>query len=332
VSAVVLAPGLLTTVQDLGRPGYQALGVPVSGAMDPAALRLANLLVGNEDSAAGLEITLAGPTLRLRTDCLLAIAGAELIASAEGTELPPHRPFRLPAGAELTCGSTRGGCRAYVAFAGGVAVPEVLGSRSTYTRAGLGGVEGRALRAGDVVPIGEPGALSRSIALALLRQGAGVQIGRIALALRPPSLDGSPPVVRLLPGPHRPRLTADSVGRLYREPFRLSSRSDRMAYRLEGSPLRLDHSAEILSAGVAWGTVQLPPDGNPLILMADRQTTGGYPRIGEVATVDLPLLAQLRPGELVRFRPCSIAEAQSLLSRAERELRRLASVLRIMHV
>jgi antagonist of KipI len=331
VSVAVLAPGLFTTVQDLGRPGYQAFGVPVSGAMDPAALRVANLLVGNDEGAAALEITLAGPTLRLQGDCLLALAGAELPASSGGTAIPALRAFRLPAGADLTCGSMPRGCRAYLAFAGGLAVPGVLGSRSTYTRARLGGVSGRALRAGDVLPTGEAGTLSRRIAATLHRPGAGVQIARVGPVTRATSPGGSPPVVRLIPGAHQPSLAAESLARLWAEPFRVSGRSDRMAYRLEGAGLKLEHPVEVLSEGVAWGTMQLPPDGDPLILMADRQTTGGYPRIAEAAAVDLPLLAQLRPGDLVRFRPCSVAEAQSLLAAAERELRQLASALRILH-
>lgn len=326
MSLRVREAGLLTTVQDLGRPGYQGEGVPVGGAMDPFALRVANLLVGNDPGAAGLEITLAGPTLTCERDLLLAITGAPLGAALDGAEVPPWRPVVARAGATLRFGGGASGCRAYLAVAGGIDVPVVLGSRSTLLGAGMGGVEGRALRAGDHLACATPTAAGGTILEELLR-GPGPWIARWGAgpSLRPAY--SARPVVRLIGGEHEPALTDEARRALYGADFRLSPRSDRMGCRLEGPALALAEPVEPLSEAVTFGTVQLPPDGQPIVLMADRQTTGGYPRIGEVATVDLPLLAQLRPGDRVVFQPCSVAAAQSLLLARERDLARFALAL-----
>lgn len=328
----VVEPGLLTTVQDLGRHGHQREGVPPGGAMDPAALRIANVLVGNEEGEAGLEITLLGPTLRFEEEALVAIGGAELGAVVAGVALPPWRPALVPAGATLAFGEARLGCRAYLAVAGGIAVPPVLGSRGTFLRAGLGGVEGRALRRGDVLPVGEPSRLGRRIADGLRRgpEGGVVVAGWGAgPSLRPAYAER--PVVRLLPGGHAHLLTPPSRRALYGAEFRVSPRSDRAGYRLEGPRLATSAPLDLLSAGVAFGTVQLPPDGEPIVLMADRQTVGGYPRIGEVAGVDLPLLAQLKPGDRLLFRPCSLQDAQALYREREREMGQARLAIDLRH-
>lgn len=318
MSLLVREPGLLTTVQDLGRTGHQREGVPVGGAMDPFALRVANLLVGNEPGAAGLEITLAGPALRLEAGALVALAGADLGATLDGAPLPPWRPAWAPEGATLSFGTAAGGCRAWLAVAGGIEVPPVLGSRSTFVRAALGGVEGRALRAGDALPVGRPTALGERIARSLRRDARRIAGWGAGPSLLPAY--SHRPVVRLLPGEHADALAPASRRALTGEEFRVSPRSDRTGYRLEGPRLELSAPLEPLSEAVVFGTVQLPPDGAPIVLMADRQTTGGYPRVGEVATVDVPLLARLRPGDRLRFRPCSLAEAQALYLARERDL------------
>jgi antagonist of KipI len=330
MSIRVLAPGLLTTVQDLGRHGHQREGVPVGGAMDGFALRVANLLVGNEEGAAALEITLAGPTLRFEEETLVALGGADLGAAAGGVEIPAWRAARLPAGTTLSFGRAASGCRGYLAVGGGVAVPEVLGSRSTFVRARLGGVEGRALRAGDLLPRGKPSALSERIAAAL-PAGAMISIAPWGAgpSLRPGYSDHA--VVRLLPGAHEHALTGEAREALFHTEFEVSPRSDRTGYRLEGPRLLLAPAPAPLSEGVAFGTVQLPPDGAPIVLMADRQTTGGYPRIGEVASVDLPLLAQLRPGDRLRFRPCTLAEAQTRDLERESGIASLRQAISLQH-
>jgi antagonist of KipI len=322
VSVRALSAGLLTTVQDLGRPGHQREGVPVGGAMDPLALRIANLLVGNGEGDAALEVTLSGPTLRFEAPTLLALAGADLGAALDGVPLPPWRPALALAGSTLRWQRPASGCRTYLALAGGIAVPPVLGSRSTLLAAALGGVEGRALHADDLLPLGPPSALSERIAARLRERGEGPIVAHWGAgpSLRPAYSDR--PEVGLLPGAHAPLLHPESARALHETEFRVSARADRTGYRLEGPPLRLEHPVELLSEPVTFGTVQLPSDGAPIVLMADRRTIGGYPRIGEVATADLPLLAQLRPGDRLRFRPTSLDEARSRLAARERDLRR----------
>ncbi len=322
----IVTPGLFTTVQDLGRVGHQRDGVPAGGAMDRLALRVGNLLVGNDDGDAALETTLLGPAIAFDEETLIAVTGADSGVTIDGQPLPPYHPALLPAGATLHCNREIRGCRSYVAIAGGVDVPTVFGSRSTYVRASFGGCSGRALRAGDVLPLGEPGALSQRIARSLRAEGNALRVATwsAARALRARLADRA--VVRLIPGAHLERLDADSRARLFEAEFRVSASSDRMGDRLDGVELALREPLELLSEAVAFGTVQLPPDGHPIILMADRQTTGGYPRLGEVASVDLPVVAQARPGDVLRFRAISLEEAQhaDLLRDAELSQARVA--------
>ena len=327
MNIAVLEPGLLTTVQDLGRRGHERDGVPGGGAMDAFALRAANLLVGNGEGEAGLEITLGGPTLRFERAALIALGGAELRAEADGAEIPAWHAARVPAGTVLSFRGPGSGCRAYLAIAGGIDLPRVLGSRSTFLRAGIGGLEGRALRRGDTLPLGAPSPLAERIAAAIEPGAGGATVAHtgVGVALRPDYAER--PTVALMPGAHTDALSPGSRVRLFGSGLRVSPESDRMGYRLEGAVLELRAPMEILSEPVAFGTVQLPPDGRPIVLMADRQTTGGYPRIGEVATVDLPLLAQLKPGDSLCFRPCSVDEAQARLLARERGFARLRQAI-----
>ena len=329
----VLHPGQLATIQDGGRRGHQQEGIPVSGAMDEVALRVGNLLVGNDEGAAALETTLVGPTLRFDEQVLIALAGADLAMSADGVPLPLWRPISIQGGTTLSAASAMRGCRGYIAIAGGIDVPEALGSRSTYVRAALGGLEGRAMRRGDVLAIGNVSELSRRITADVVASRGG---GRVAIArwsaspaLLPSYTLAAP--IRVLEGAHALLLTPDSVQRLWSAEFRVGPQSDRMGYRLEGSALELTTPTELLSEGVAFGTVQLPPGGNPIVLMAARQTTGGYPRIGEVASVDLPLRAQLKPGDRLRFRPISLDEAQRLYLAREDNMRQARAVIALHH-
>lgn len=322
----IVTPGLFTTVQDLGRVGYQREGVPAGGAMDRLALRVGNLLVGNDEGDAALETTLLGPAIGFDEETLIAVTGADSGVTVDGHPVAPYHPALVRAGATLHCSREIRGCRTYVAIAGGVDVPPVFGSRSTYVRAGFGGCDGRALRAGDVLPLGEPGALSQRIARSLRADGQTLRVAAwsAARALRARRADRA--VVRLIPGAHLERLDADSRARLFEAEFRVSASSDRMGYRLDGVELALREPLELLSEAVVFGTMQLPPDGHPIILMADRQTTGGYPRLGEVASVDLPVVAQARPGDVLRFRAISLEEAQHayLLRHAELAQARVA--------
>lgn len=359
MSLRVLKPGLLTTVQDLGRHGYQKDGVVVGGAMDARALRTANLLVGNEENAAGLEMTLVGASFVFEKEALVALTGGDLAPIADGVPLPMGRPVYLPEGSVLEVKAARSGCRAYLAVAGGLEVPEVLGSRSTYVRGGFGGHEGRALQAGDRLDWGAPSEAARrrmdelrgklikeSVeAKEWSRAGGEMPFSSVSWFVRsyevcghwenlesPPSkvtttrptMSAMPsvPVIRVLRGSEFELFDTASRDHFFNVPFRVTPQSDRMGYRLEagdGERLKLSRPLEMISEAVAMGTVQVPSEGNPIVLMADRQTTGGYPRVAQVISVDLPLLAQVKPGDEVRFQEIELAEAQALFLQREAE-------------
>ena len=325
MSLRILRPGLLTTVQDLGRFGYQRDGIIVSGAMDATALRVANLLVGNEDDAAGLEITLRGPTVRFEADHLVAFTGAHLSPTLNGRPVGLNRPVWVRAGTELGFGAATAGCRAYLAVAGGLAVPRVLGSRATYLRAGLGGLHGRALRAGDQLPVGAAPTRSERLRQTLPASPPG-QPWAQARYTPGPALCPTPrpnPVVRAVRGPEYAQFAAASRRAFWQEPFAITPAADRMGYRLHGPPLARRTRAELLSSAVAFGTVQVPADGQAIVLLADHQTTGGYPRLAQVITADFSALAQAAPGQVLRFAEVTLAEAQALYLAQEQRLRAL---------
>jgi antagonist of KipI len=306
MSIAVLVPGLLTTVQDGGRHGHAAIGVGVSGPMDAVALRVANILVGNPQDAAALEITLRGPRLRCNADCTLAVTGAPLAIACNGSTLPMWQPVLIRAGAELAFGSTRQGTRSYIAFAGGIRTPALLGSRSVDVNAGIG----RVLAAGDVFPVGTP----------------TYEVVPAKWSLDPApwfDADTAQPI-RVIAGAHFSRLDTTSQRNLFEAELRIAADSNRVGYRFDGAKLALREPLELVSAGVVPGTVQLPPGGAPIALMAEAPTTGGYPRIAHVIAVDLPRLAQRRPGAAVRFTQVSPELAQTLLLERERALARIA--------
>jgi antagonist of KipI len=328
MSIQVEAPGLLSTLQDLGRFGYQHLGVGSCGAMDPVSHRLANLLVGNPQGAATLEMTLAGPTLQFKTDALIALGGADLNPDIEGEPVRLWRPTLVRGGALLSFGGPAQGCRCYLAVAGGFRVPEVMRSASTQLAAGFGGFQGRPLKRGDLL---ETGPCPRQIYPALQQRFARGLQPAVALDWFPPwyqELDFLRPArLRVIPGPQWPLLTEASRRGFLEENFQVGPNSDRMGLRLRGPRLALEQPLEMISSGVATGTVQLPPDGSPILLMADRQTTGGYPRLGELASVDLARAAQLRSTETVRFATISLEAAQSLFLRREARFHALERIL-----
>ncbi|MBI5441717.1 MAG: biotin-dependent carboxyltransferase family protein [Deltaproteobacteria bacterium] len=306
----IRSPGALASVQDLGRPAFQHLGVPSGGAADPVALRIANALAGNGPGAAGLELTLGGFHAEFRSEAACGLAGADLGFQVDGRPLPPDTAFVVRPGSRLRSRGRVRGCRAYLAIHGGIDVPLVLGSRSTYAPAGLGGFEGRALRSGDELP-----------------GKGGVPVGWRA-DLRPtPDIvppypaPGSPVVLRAVRGPQASAFTAAGLATFFTAEFAVSPHADRMGYRLEGP--RVEHAAEpdIVSDGPAWGSVQVPGDGWPIVLLSDRQTTGGYAKIATVITRDVPLLAQAVPGDSVRFREVDLWEARTVSMAAERRLR-----------
>jgi antagonist of KipI len=330
VTLRIITGGLQTTVQDLGRAGRQRTGIPVCGAMDRFAHRVANMLVGNEDTAATLEASLLGPGITFDEPAIIALGGGDLSATISGNDVAPWHAIAVPQGAMLRFGEARVGCRAYIAVAGGIELAPVFGSRSTYLRAQFGGLDGRALRSGDVLMPGVPSPTAQKIAAALRASGA-TAVGRwtVASSVRPTYNDD--PIVRVIPGAHHDLLDDASRDRLVSSTFRVSSNSDRMGYRLNGVELGLRVPTELLSDGVAFGTIQLPPGGEPIVLMADHQTTGGYPRIGEVASVDLPLIAQLKPGDRLRFKLVSVEKAQQAYLAQERDLAMARVAIELRH-
>jgi len=328
MSIHVLSPGWLTSVQDSGRIGHAAIGVGRAGAMDDVALRLANALVGNAENAAALEITLRGPRLRFDSDALIALTGAAIDARCATQEIPPWRPVWIPAGSELDLGGMRRGARSYLAVAGGIDVASALGSRSTDINAALGPFNGRGIVAGDCLETGKTADGTRSSSsTAPGGRPSADRAGHDGIAAANWSLDPQPwfdargdlPVA-LARGSHFESLGAASRRALFASDFRVGNESNRVGYRLESAKLKLDAPMELISEGVVPGTMQLPPNGNPIVLMAEAPTTGGYPRIGMVATVDLPRLAQRRPGDRVRFVETTLAEAQTRYLQRERAL------------
>ncbi len=296
--------GLLTSVQDGGRAGMQVYGVPLSGALDRFAMQVANLLVGNAPDAPVLEFTLTGPVLRFSCPQLIAITGGDFQPQLDGVPVPAWQTVWVPAGARLTFGAAAAGARGYLAVAGGFQVPSVLGSAATDLRGKYGGWQGRALVAGDRIPV-----MDAAVTPALVPKF------RRGLAPRWIPDYGSSRPVRVVPGPHRDRFHPEAWQQLLSVRYRISPASDRMGYRLQGPALAHRQSADILSTYIFPGVIQVPADGQPIVLMADCQVTGGYPIIGVVAAVDLPYLAQRRPGDELHFRAISVAEAQQLLRR-----------------
>jgi antagonist of KipI len=292
MEVTVRRAGMFTTVQDLGRFGHRASGVPLSGAMDSFALRLVNLLAGNPENTATLEFTMVGPELAFDCDTLVATGGGDFGA------LPLWQPVVVKAGETVKFTAARKLCRGYLAVAGGFAVEPVLGSRSTFVRGGFGGFQGRFVRDGDVLP-----ALNCSRHV----------VGRWHIDERILPAYSASPEVRVVRGAQ----AEEFDGGLYGARFKVTPQSDRMGVRLSGPPLARALNTELVSSSVAPGTIQVPPDGQPIVLMADAQTIGGYPQIAHVISVDLPLVAQLRPGDTVCFREVSLGEAHELAHKRE---------------
>ena len=293
----VLQPGVLATIQDLGRFGWQRHGVGTAGAMDRTALQVANLLVGNPRNTAALEIGMGGLRLRCLHDWIVAVCGADM-----GAGIPLWKSIRIRKGEELTFRSAVRGVWAYLAPAGGVVAESVLGSRSTSLREHLGA---RPAAKGDLLRAGPSRPAARD--------------GRLVLPSVIPEYPDTV-TVRVVLGPEEERFTEQSVQSFLSDSFEVTPRSNRMGYQLAGPPLRHRNTADILSEGVATGSVQVPADGQPIVLMADRQTTGGYTKIATVISADLPVLAQARPGARVAFRSVRVEEAQESAMEVERML------------
>jgi antagonist of KipI len=300
----ILRPGLFTTVQDCGRWGHQAQGVPVSGAMDVYSHRLANHVIGNPANAATLEVTMTGPHVEFLEAAVVAVCGAEFRLTLNDAMVPMNEAIAAGPGSFLRFGDRMMGARAYLAVAGGVDVPPVLGSRSTHVVTRMGGHQGRALRAGDLLPVGR-------------------KKGAVPLSTE----KGAVPLFPLFPagGATLRVIAGELIDRLAGRRFTVSPRSDRMGYRLEGSAEATRVApAELISRAVPTGAVQMPPGGQPILLMADHATSGGYAVAATVITADLPVAGQLAPGDWVEFTPCSLEEADAASRALEASLASLS--------
>ncbi len=300
----IIRPGLCATIQDRGRFGFQDRGIPVSGALDPWAYRVGNLLVGNAEGAAALEITMGGCEVEFLAETTIAITGANEGMTLNNRPIATWTAVHTRPGDRLGIPFGRKGARDYLAPAGGVQVPPVMGSRSTYLRGGFGGLEGRPLKRGDVLE-------------------SGVSAGKTLSAAFPSYLIppyGSRVTLRVVPGPQDDEISEEGLSSFLNGVYTVTGRSDRMGCVLDGPEISHLQGPDIISDGTAFGSIQVPGSGRPIILLADRQTTGGYVKIATVITVDLPLIAQALPGYEVRFNAVTVQEAQDLLRKREKAL------------
>ncbi|MFQ5874272.1 MAG: biotin-dependent carboxyltransferase family protein, partial [Dehalococcoidia bacterium] len=309
----VIEPGLLTTVQDTGRRGYARYGVPTSGAMDTFALRVANILVGTPEGEACLEITVTGPRLRFLSDALVALTGADLAPRLDGEPMRMWEAVTVRSGSTLSFEGPREGSRTYLALAGGIDVPRVMGSKSTYLKAQLGGLEGRALKSGD--RLGAP-----------LPSPPHELEGRRAPRDLTPTY-GHQHLIRVITGPQDDAFTKKGLKTFLRSVYTITPQSDRMGYRLEGPKIQHKESPDIISDGIPLGGIQVAGDGMPIVLMADRGTSGGYTKIATVISVDVDVLAQSMPGDEVRFEAVGIEQAHEALRQQEQVISRLKAMV-----
>ncbi len=299
MSITILNPGLLTTVQDFGRIGYQQFGVPVSGVVDPRAMSIANILVDNPEDEAVLECTMLGPQIRFHAANAIAITGGDLGPTIDNQPIPNYAAIRVEAGQVLRFAGLRSGCRAYIAFAGGLDIAPVMGSRSTYMKAKIGGVEGRKLQKDDVIKFRKPNPDLRGLNI---RHISPEFVPRLEYKLR------------VVLGPQDDMFTEHGIETFLSESYVVTPEFDRMGCRLDGEIIEhKGESGDIISDGIAFGAIQVPTAGKPIIMLSDRQTTGGYTKIANVISADFRILAQLKAGDRVRFAQVSVAAAQDAL-------------------
>ena len=308
----IISPGMLTTIQDLGRGSYRAFGLPCAGAMDALSLKIANILAGNPPGTAALEITLVGPSITFEGFGIMALTGADLGARLNGWHLPAAGSFVVNDGDRLTFSGSDSGCRCYLAARGGYVLPQVMGSYSTYLRGEFGGYRGRALKAGDHLNVADTPVGGQ----------APFWVGSL------PSLSGllniysdsksSCPVVRVIMGPQDDYFDDESIALFLSTEWQVSNEADRMGYRLSGATLKHRNKKEIVSDGILSGAIQVPAQGIPIVLLADAQTAGGYPKIATVISSDLRIFGQLQPGDFVRFTSVDREEAVRALKEEER--------------
>lgn len=308
----ILNGGFLTTVQDMGRYGSQETGMAVSGVMDTRAAALADILVGNDENEAVLEVTMMGPIMEFTEDELIAVTGGDLGAKVDGNPLPRYEAVLIKAGQTVSFGGMYGGSRAYMAFAGGLDVPVVMGSRSTNLKAKIGGIEGRKLGAGDEIGFRSPKTWLPNMA---------------ARKLPLPELSSREHTLRVVMGPQDDCFTEEGISTFLGSAYTISNEYDRMGCRMEGPVIAHKNGGDIITDGISFGAVQVPSHGNPIVMMADHQTTGGYTKIANVISVDLPVLAQCMPGMKIHFEKVTVDEAQALYCKEKEEFDALAKKL-----
>jgi antagonist of KipI len=318
MNAAILRAGPLTTVQDLGRNGFRGIGVGASGALDCFAARVANLLAGNEEAAALIEVTLGMFRIQFNDARVLAWCGGAFEAQIGGEQIPAGRAVVVAAREELAIDRPNPGCRAWLAISGGINLPLSLGSRSTDLRANFGGMDGRSLRAGDELPLGAVPVRAQGFSRAL----GSSRIGHWSAPANWAITAVFRPVLHVVRGADWNRFEESAQKALFGEEFSVTAEADRMGVRLDGPELNRSEVSDLISEAVTPGTVQIPPNGKPILLLGDCQTIGGYPKIAHVITADLPMAAQLRPGDRLRFSEVSLAAAYGLLLTRENELER----------
>ncbi|MDC3416098.1 biotin-dependent carboxyltransferase family protein [Aquibacillus salsiterrae] len=306
---VITDGGFFTTVQDLGRFGLQSLGFSVTGAMDQLAMRLANIVLNNEEDEAVLEMCLVGPSITFEQEMVIALTGADMTPKLNDKYISMARPLQVKKGDTLSLGTAKTGMYSYLAVKGGFQLDNVLGSKSTDTKIGIGGFKGRPLQPRDYLPIFTPTVVSP------LRFGLSHTLFDYI------TVDNS--VIQFIEGRQYNWFQSESKRRFETESYQLSTKSDRMGYRLTGKQLSLTKPSELLTEASPLGTIQVPASGEPIILMADRQPTGGYPKIGQIIETDLPIISQLRPSKTITFHRCSIDEARERLIKREQEMKQV---------
>ena len=302
----VISPGPRTTIQDKGRLGFQNSGFAPSGFMDRVASRMANVLVGNKDSDAVVEFCLVGPVLQFDETVNLAVCGGDFGIDVGYRHYGANTVVRVPAGITVKITTGRSGTYGSLAVGGGLDIPEVMGSRSTNLRCGIGGFHGRALMAGDTIPLRDPENGKKDLSWRWVPH-------RRLISPDDPDLT----IVRVIPGPQEDMFTEEGIETFYSSTYTITAQSDRMGYRLTGPVVAAKDGYDILSDGIVNGSIQISGTGEPIVMMADRQTTGGYAKIASVINVDIPLFAQLRPGQEVQFKQCTVQEAQALMREAD---------------
>lgn len=305
---IIRKSGLYTTVQDYGRVGYQESGFSVCGAMDKRSLKIANMLVDNHPDEAVIEMTLVGPTIEFTESNIIAITGGNLRPKLNGERVHTYQALLIKSGDVLSFEYAKSGCRSYIAFAGGLKIPRVMGSKSTYVRCNIGGYKGRVLQGGDFIKFESPKVylpyfLSRRIKY-IHKNESKVE-------------------VRVIRGPQDTAFTEKGIRTFFSQPYKVTNQNDRMGCRLDGPIIEHKDSADIISDGIALGSVQIPSHGRPIIMMTDRQTTGGYTKIGTVITIDIPKLAQRKAGDTIYFKEISLERAQELYRKEIFNLRAL---------